>query len=226
MIRVFDIILSSISIIVLLPILIPIMLLLRITGEGEIFFSQKRVGQFGRTFDLYKFATMLKDSPNMGSGTLTLKNDPRILPLGRFLRKTKVNELPQLVNVIFGQMSLIGPRPLTQQTYDSYSENVKSVISTITPGLSGIQQVIVRDEENLLGDSKNSEEFYKTVLAPYKGRLELWFVNNRSIKNYFLLIIVTVHVIIARNSSLAWKIFKELPTPPKKLKTALDYSLH
>ena len=90
--RFFDIVFSGIALVLLLPLLLPLMFILRVTGEGEIFFPQNRIGRGGKYFKLYKFATMLKDSPNMGTGTVTVRNDPRILPIGGFLRKTKINE--------------------------------------------------------------------------------------------------------------------------------------
>ncbi len=120
MIRLFDVIFSGIALVFLSPLLIPIALLLKLSGEGEIFFLQERVGKNREMFKLYKFATMLKDSPNIGTGTVTMKNDPRILPIGAFLRKTKINELPQLLNVFLGHMSLIGPRPQAQRCFDAF----------------------------------------------------------------------------------------------------------
>mgnify|MGYP003706466397 CR=1 FL=1 len=95
--RTLDIIFSGIGLVVLIPLLVPLCILLRFTGEGQVFFVQKRVGRNEKVFGLIKFATMLLDSPNIGTGTLTVKNDPRILPIGNFLRKTKFNELPQMV---------------------------------------------------------------------------------------------------------------------------------
>ena len=97
--RFFDLVFSSLALVILSPLLFPIIVILRLSGEGEIFFLQDRVGKNGKVFKLFKFATMLKDSPNIGSGTLTIKNDPRILPVGKLLRKTKINELPQLLNI-------------------------------------------------------------------------------------------------------------------------------
>ena len=94
--RLFDILFSGLAVIVLGPFLLPVMIILRITGEGYVFYKQQRVGKDGRIFHLLKFATMLKDSPSIGTGTVTLKDDPRVLPFGKFLRKTKINELPQL----------------------------------------------------------------------------------------------------------------------------------
>ena len=118
--RFVDVIFSGIALVLLSPLLLPLIFILRVTGEGEIFFSQNRVGRGGKHFELYKFATMLKDSPNMGTGTVTVKNDPRVLPMGGFLRKTKINELPQLINIFNGDMSVIGPRPQTQRCFDAF----------------------------------------------------------------------------------------------------------
>ena len=113
--RLFDIFLSSIALIILSPLLVPIIILLKSTGEGEWFFMQKRMGKHGRLFKLIKFATMVKNSPNLGTGTVTMKQDPRVLPVGKFLRKTKINELPQLLNILLGDMSVIGPVIKEQQ---------------------------------------------------------------------------------------------------------------
>ena len=105
--RFFDILFSGIALLLLSPLLVPIVITLRLTGEGEVFFLQERVGQAGEKFKLFKFATMLKNSPNIGTGTVTMRGDPRVLPIGRFLRKTKINELPQLLNIFFGDMLLV-----------------------------------------------------------------------------------------------------------------------
>ena len=121
--RFFDIIFSGFLLLILLPLFLVVIIILRFTGEKEIFFLQERVGMNRKIFNLYKFATMLKNSPNIGTGTLTIKDDARVLPVGVFLRKSKINELPQLLNIFFGDMSFIGPRPLTQQTFNQYSEN-------------------------------------------------------------------------------------------------------
>ena len=115
---------------------------------------------------LLKFATMLKDSPNIGTGTVTMKRDPRVLPFGRILRKTKVNELPQLLNILFGQMSLIGPRPLTKQTFGSYPKATQDVISAVSPGLSGIGSIVFRGEEEIMAGANASVDFYENVIAP------------------------------------------------------------
>ena len=221
--RGLDIVLSLIALIVLLPLWIPIIILLRATGEGEIFYLQERIGKNGKKFNLYKFATMLKNSPTLGTGTITIKNDPRILPTGKFLRKTKINELPQLFNILFGDMSVIGPRPLTKQTFGAYSAETQRIIGLVRPGLSGIGSIIFRGEEDLLSGADSSVDFYENKIAPYKGDLEIWFVNNYSLLNYFKAIIVTLVVVLAPGSQFAWKVFKDLPIPPNELQASLNY---
>ena len=116
--RIFDIILSVLAILILSPLLFPVMAILKLTGEGHIFYQQQRVGKNGELFNLYKFATMFKDSPNMTGGNITAKDDPRILPFGKFLRKHKINELPQIINVLLGDMSIIGRRPTVMEHYN------------------------------------------------------------------------------------------------------------
>ena len=197
--------------------LAPLALALRFSGEGEIFFKQHRVGREGRPFTLYKFATMLKNSPNMGAGTLTLKDDPRVLPMGRVLRKTKVNELPQLLNVVLGDMSIIGPRPQTPRCFDAFPERSQKEIMKVRPGLSGIGSIVFRNEEEILVATGNPDKFYDEVIMEYKGRLEEWFVQNHSPLVYFKCIFLTGFVIIKPSQPLIWSFFPRLPTPPRSL---------
>ena len=135
MIRIFDFILSLIAIIFLLPIFILIIPILKFTGEGEVFYYQSRIGFKGKKFYIIKFATMKKDSPNLEGGMLTIDNDPRILPLGHFLRATKINELPQIFNILLGNMSIIGPRPLTEEIISYYDQESRDIILSSKPGL-------------------------------------------------------------------------------------------
>jgi len=195
-----------------------------VTGEGEIFFLQNRVGRGGKHFKLYKFATMLKNSPNMGSGTVTVKNDPRILPMGRLLRKTKINELPQLINILNGDMSVVGPRPQTQRCFDAFPLLAQNEIKKVRPGLSGIGSIIFRNEEDMMHANNNPNQFYDEIIMPYKGSLENWYVSSQSIGSYFSLIGLTMWVVLSSNSSLVWKMFKDLPEPPAELKQALNYA--
>lgn len=217
MIRFFDILFSGIAIIILLPFMIPIMIGLKLTGEHDIFYKQTRIGKGGKPFGVMKFATMLRNSPNMTGGVLTQKDDPRILPMGKFLRKTKINELPQLLNIFIGQMSVIGPRPQAKAHYDLYSDEVKAAIDTVAPGLSGLGSVAFRDEEDMLNAVEDRDLFHDTVIAPYKGALEVWFVQHRSVNVYFKLIWLTVLAVL-KPSSKAWRTaFKDLPPVPTEL---------
>ena len=212
-IRFFDILFSGLALIALSPLLVVSMVILRFTGEGEIFFLQKRIGKNKKVIKLFKFATMYKNSENIGTGTVTVKDDPRVLPFGSFLRKTKINELPQLLNIFLGEMSVIGPRPLTPETFNFYTDDVKDNITKIKPGLSGIGSIVFRSEENLMSEHSDSISFYKDTIAPYKGMIEKWFVKKISLKNYFLLIFLTIWVVIKPNTRLHWKIYKDIPTP-------------
>jgi lipopolysaccharide/colanic/teichoic acid biosynthesis glycosyltransferase len=221
--RFFDIFFSGIALLILSPLLLPIGLILKFTGEGEIFFFQVRIGKGRQEFKLFKFATMLKDSPNIGTGSVTMKDDPRILPIGKFLRKTKINELPQLLNIFLGDMSFIGPRPLTAQNFGSYLDDTQEIIKKVRPGLSGIGSIIFRGEEEIMHGPSASIDFYNNIIAPYKGSLEKWFVSNKNIYIYFLAIFVTAWVIVFPSSKIAWRVFKDLPEPPSELKKALNF---
>ena len=216
--RLFDLVISGLAILVLSPLLLPIILLLRITGEGEVFFSQERMGKGGSLFSLHKFATMLKDSPNIGSGTLTVQNDHRILPLGNFLRKTKINELPQLFNVIKGDMSIVGPRPQSSRNFSAFSKDVQKNIMLVSPGLTGLGSIFFSDEEAMLTSGVNHDEFYDSVIMPYKGQLETWYVNHASILIDLKVVYLTALKIIFPKLKLNLSnFFGGVPNPPKEL---------
>ena len=210
--RLIDFILALLATTVLLPILIPVVIGLLATGEHYVFYFQERIGFKNKKFFIWKFATMLKNSPNMSGGLHTTRRDPRILPMGGFLRKTKLNELPQLINILKGDMSVIGPRPLVDKTFAPYPEHVKSQIYNSKPGLSGIGSIIFRDEEKLLTETTmDKSEYYSQFISPYKGELELWYQKNLSFKTDVLLIFLTVWVIVSPESQLPFKVFKDLP---------------
>jgi lipopolysaccharide/colanic/teichoic acid biosynthesis glycosyltransferase len=193
------------------------MFVLRVTGEGEIFFPQSRVGRGGKHFKLYKFATMLKDSPNLATGTVTVHNDPRILPMGGFLRKTKINELPQLINIFKGDMSAIGPRPQTQRCFDAFPLSSQDEIIKVRPGLSGIGSIVFRNEEEMMHANNDPDKFYDEIVMPYKGSLEEWYVSHKNIGSYFSLFSLTIWVVFGLNSVLVWMLFKDLPPAPVEL---------
>lgn len=212
--RIFDIILSAMALVVLSPLLLPIAIILRMTGEGKVFYVQQRIGMEQRPFGLLKFATMLENSPSMRNGAITVRNDPRVLPFGRFLRKTKINELPQLINILKGEMSIIGPRPMIVSTFENYPTETRNIISQVKPGLSGVGSIVFRDEESMMSQLKIDKDiFYRECILPYKGDLEVWYVKNKTIWVYLLLICLTVWIIIFPGSEIYKRLLVDLPAP-------------
>lgn len=213
--RVFDLVFSLIALVILSPLLVPIAILLKLTGEGYIFYLQERVGYRTSTFNMYKFATMLKDSPNMKGGFITLKHDPRLTPLGGFLRKTKINELPQVLNMVKGEMSFVGPRPVMPRSFAEYPTEVQEVIYNVRPGLTGIGSIIFRDEEELVTKESNAGRdpmvFYREKIYPYKGKVEMWYQANQSFWVDLKILVLTAWVILFPNDELVYKWFSGLP---------------
>ena len=211
--RFLDIVVSLFTLIIFIPVFIPIIIALRFSDEGEVFYFQERHGFNNSKFQIWKFATMLKNSMNMGTGSITLKNDPRVTRIGSFLRKTKINELPQIINVLKGDISLVGPRPLVTRTFNAYSKEVQSKIYNVKPGLTGIGSIIFRDEESIISAIKDEDphNFYKRVIAPYKGELEMWYQNHNTFFLDMQLIFMTAWVILFPTSKLYEKWFKDLP---------------
>ena len=211
--RFFDIFFSLFVLIILFPLFFVITILLKLTGEGEIFYRQKRVGFKNNIFDILKFATMLKNSANIGTGSITLRNDPRVTPMGKFLRKSKINELPQIINILKGDMSIVGPRPLMPVSFENYTADVQSKVYSVKPGLTGIGSLIFRDEEKLVSESTLApEEYYKQNKFPYKGKLEMWYLKNISFATDFKIIFITAWSIIFPQNNFATTFFKEIPT--------------
>ncbi len=213
--RLFDLLAAGALLLLLLPLLLPLMLLLRLTAEGEVFYFQRRIGRNGEPFYIWKFATMLKDSPNMGAGTITLRNDPRVTPVGRFLRKTKINELPQLVNVLRGDMSFVGPRPLVERAFRAYLPEVQARIGLVRPGITGVGAIVFRDEEKWISRSDMAPSaFYDKHIAPYKGELEMWYLDRRSFRLDLLLFMITIWVVFHPRSEAVFRVFSSLPQRP------------
>jgi lipopolysaccharide/colanic/teichoic acid biosynthesis glycosyltransferase len=218
MTRFFDIILSGIAIIILFPFMIPIMIGLKLTGEHYIFYGQTRVGRYAKDFKLFKFATMLKDSPNLPGGLYTSTNDPRMLPMGKFLRKTKINELPQLINILIGQMSIVGYRPTVRGHYEAFPDAVKQKLYNLKPGLTGLGSIVFRNEVEILQQFEDKKYFHREIINPYKGTLECWYAAHNGIINYFRIIFITAFVVLSGNSSIWKKVFRDLPLIPPELK--------
>lgn len=216
--RICDIIVSGIALLILAPLLIPIMIGLKLTGEGYIWYKQERVGYKNKPFLIWKFATMLLNSPNMKGGIMTTKKDPRITPMGGFLRKSKINELPQLINIFKGDMSVVGPRPLMRISFEAYPKEVQEVVYNVKPGLTGIGSIIFRDEEELITQVKNKGEdpweFYANQIYPFKGEVEKWYQANESFMVDVKIIIITAWVILNPTSEIVYSWFKKLPRRP------------
>lgn len=221
-IRILDVLLASTALVALSPVFAAIALLLRFSGEGDVLYRQIRVGIHGRHFTILKFVTMLRDSPKIGTGEVTLRDDPRVLPLGRFLRLSKLNELPQLWNVVRGDLSIIGPRPLTSRYYRCYDDADRIAVSKIRPGLSGVGSIVFRDEESLLATVPDPVTFDEQVSTKYKGRIERWYVENRTVRLYTMLIIMTLISVVFPQAQIDRWLLKWLPTPPSALRRLLD----
>ena len=201
--RIFDITLSTGLILVLLPLFLPLATILRLTGEGKVFYHQKRIGAGQQPFEILKFATMLENSPTIGTGDITLRNDPRVLPVGRVLRKTKINELPQLWNVLVGDMSIVGPRPLTPNHFNHYNDTDRKNIAVVTPGITGLSALVFRDEEKILSDRADPVAFYRDELVPIKASLETWYAKHASFRLDILIVLLTAYAILRPGSRLA-----------------------
>jgi len=174
--RIFDITVALIGLIILIPVFIVIAILIKLDSPGPVFFKGKRVGQYGKIFYILKFRSMVPDAPQKGA-TITCKDDPRITRIGRFLRNTKLDELPSLVNVLKGEMSLVGPRPEAPAWVERYTPQ-QQVVLTIKPGITGLAQIKYRSEEELLSKANWETEYFQIMHD--KLNIDLHYVKNRS----------------------------------------------
>ncbi len=213
--RSIDILVSGALLICLAPVFAIVAIILRFTGEREVFYVQRRVGFRRQYFHIYKFATMLKNSPYMGSGSITLRNDPRVTKVGKILRETKINELPQLLNVLQGDLTLIGPRPFVDETFTAYPEHVQQRIYDCRPGLTGLGSIVYRDEEAIISASELAPSIcYRELIAPHKGELELWYQAHRSLGVDFLILVLTALAVAKPGTrDLVYRVFTDLPRP-------------
>jgi lipopolysaccharide/colanic/teichoic acid biosynthesis glycosyltransferase len=183
------------------------------TGENEIFYFQERIGQNKKKFFIWKFATMMKNSEALGSGSITTANDFRVTKVGRYLRKSKINELPQIVNILKGDISIVGPRPFVENIFLLYTKELQDTIYNVKPGLTGIGSIIFRDEESIISANKSEQplEYYRRVISPFKGELEMWYQSNCSLLLDLKLIFLTAWVVVFPKTKLHKKWFSDLP---------------
>jgi len=208
--RFTDILIAGLALIILAPVMLVAIIILLLTAEHQVFYFQKRVGYKNKSFYIWKFATMLKNSPNLGTGPITLRNDARVTWFGKILRITKINELPQVINVFKGDMSIVGPRPLLESSFKLYTPEIQSKIYNVRPGITGIGSLVFRDEEKLISASDDPVAMYAKI-SPFKGALEMWYQKKASLYTDLMIIFLTAWSIFFPKNTLQHKIFKDLP---------------
>lgn len=194
MIRFFDLIFSIMGLVILSPLFIVLYLLIRIESKGGGFYSQERIGKNGKPFKLYKFRSMRIGSDKKGLITIGEK-DNRITKTGFILRKYKLDELPQLWNVFIGDMSLVGPRPEVKKYTDLYTEEQKQVLH-VRPGITDWASIKFVDENKILGESKTPDEAYVNLIMPNKIKLNMVYIQNQTLGEYFKIIFTTFKEIV------------------------------
>ena len=194
MIRFFDFILSLVGLVVLAPIFIVLAIWIKIDSKGSVFYKQVRVGQNGIDFGLFKFRSMVVDADKKGLITVGGR-DPRITRSGYFIRKYKLDELPQLINVLVGDMSLVGPRPEVRKYVDLYTDEQQKVLS-VKPGITDYASIEYMDENEILGKSSDPEKTYIEEIMPEKIKYNMKYISNKSLFEYFKIILLTVLKIV------------------------------
>ncbi len=225
--RFFDFLFSLIGILLAAPIMAVAIVVLRFTGEGSVFFVQERVGHKNKRFKILKFTTMLSAAPAQKNKTNIGKRDPRITPIGAFFRNSKIDELPQMINVLKGDMSFVGPRPLMEvPDFISYPPEVQETIYNVRPGITAIGSVVFRDEAQIISQVKEEgqdpAEFKSKVIFPYKGKVEMWYNENQSFWVDFKILLLTAWTLIFPTSQLAYTLFPDLPERTDALKVEFD----
>lgn len=190
----FDKIIALAALLGLFPVFLVTGLILKIQGE-DVFYLQERVGQEGKSFKVFKFTTMPKGSEKQG--LITTTNDPRPTPFGHFLRKTKINELPQLINVVLGEMSIIGPRPIIRsQLLESLTEDEIRQYYRMRPGITGMASFHFHHEDRLLAAAEDPKKFFNTVLMPQKKELEINYAKHWSLLLDLKILLGTIGVLV------------------------------
>jgi lipopolysaccharide/colanic/teichoic acid biosynthesis glycosyltransferase len=192
--RIFDIVVSFIGLLILLPIFLIIAIVIKLDSKGPVFFKQVRVGKSGKEFRIFKFRTMIVDAEKKGM-QITVDGDSRITKSGNFLRKSKMDELPQLINVLIGDMSFVGPRPEVPKYVAMYNGNQRSILK-IKPGITDLASIEYRDENSILAQSENSEKTYIDEIMPRKIELNFKYIENMSVIYDIRLIIETIFKVI------------------------------
>lgn len=194
LIRLLDIVLSLLGLLFLLPIMVILAVWIKFDSQGSIFFRQIRVGKDGRDFRIYKFRTMIVNAEKMGIITIG-ERDPRITNSGYFLRKYKLDELPQLINVLKGEMSFVGPRPEVRKYVEMYNQEQLKIL-TIKPGITDYASIEYINEDEILGKSLDPEKTYIEEIMPQKIKYNMKYINNKTVIEYFKIVFLTIIKII------------------------------
>ncbi len=197
MIRFFDIIFSFLGLVVLLPVFLILFILIKLDSEGDIFYRQIRVGKNNKDFKIYKFRTMYMNSDKKGLITVGEK-DSRITNIGYYLRRYKLDELPQLINVLRGDMSFVGPRPEVRKYVDLYTSEQKVVLS-VRPGITDLASIEFRNENELLGKQDDPNSYYIKYIMPKKIEINLKYIEKKSVIMYFYIIFYTIYTVMKGN---------------------------
>lgn len=195
--RLFDIVCSLLGLVILSPVFVVIILLIKFTSKGPIFFRQTRVGQYEQLFQIHKFRTMVVNAEAQGL-KITIGRDTRITWIGAILRKTKLDELPQLIDVLLGDMSLVGPRPEVPEYVKYYSPEMKAIVFKVKPGITDKASIEMIDENELLSKYDNPEQAYIEQLIPLKLSYAKSYVLERSLIGDILIIFKTIAKIFTR----------------------------
>jgi len=198
--RVFDILMATIGLILLSPLFLLVAVLIKLDSPGPIFFRQERIGKRFRSFLIYKFRTMVEHAAQIGT-EITYGKDPRITRIGRLLRETKIDELPQIINVLKGEMSLVGPRPEIRQYVELFQRDYEEILK-VRPGISDMASLKYSDEGSLLGNSRNPREEYISRVLPDKIRLAREYIKHSSLVFDLRLIFKTLLKLFERRPSL------------------------
>lgn len=195
--RLFDMVCALIGLVVLSPLFLVIAVWIKLDSKGPVFFRQVRVGRNGKPFRIHKFRTMGVNSESVGR--LTVGNDSRVTRSGHFLRKSKIDELPQLIDVVVGNMSLVGPRPEVQEFIDCYPSEVRRVVLSVRPGITDLASIEMVDENEILAKYTDSRKAYIEQILPIKQQYYVDYVRNNSLFEDINIIFKTIYKIVNRN---------------------------
>ncbi len=211
--RSFDAVVSGIGLVVLLPVFAIVAIAIKLDSPGPVFFRQIRVGKSGRPFRVCKFRSMVDGASRAGTA-LTVEADPRITRLGAFLRARKIDELPQLINVLAGQMSFVGPRPEVPQYMEFYSREQRAIILSMRPGITDYAAILFRDESALLDGAADPVRVYRERIMPVKFALYERYSREIGLANDIRLILATLALLVSERSPDWFGISRDLPARP------------